>query len=275
MAKISAGAGVARDGAGMTQDRIEGVALVTGGGRGIGAAIARDLASAGARVAIMARTPSQIDAVAREIGGLSLVADVRDEDQVRACVDRAESELGPVTLVVNNAGVGNGPQPSWEVESRDWWRVFEVNVLGAFHVTRAVLPNMIARGGGRVVSIGTAAGYATPSPAVLRQGTCYGASKAALSRFTEMLAIEGAPYGVFAFVVSPGYVRSEMSKAYPDDLPWTPPDQTAGVVRVLASGRADALSGRYIHPKHDDVEELIRRGHAIAVGDLQAVRLRK
>ena len=259
----------------VSQDRIEGVALVTGGGRGIGAAIARDLADAGARVAVMGRTASQVEEVAREIGGLAIVADVRDEGAVQAGVNRVEAELGGLTLIVNNAGVGNGPKRTWEVESRDWWQVFEVNVLGAFHVTRAVLPRMIARKMGRVVSIGTAAGYATPSPSALRQGSCYGASKAALSRFTELLAIEAAPYGISAFVVSPGYVRSEMSKAYPDDLPWTPPDQTAHLVRVLASGRADALSGRYIHSKHDDVEELIRRADAIAFADLQAVRLRK
>ena len=258
----------------VAHDRIDGVALVTGGGRGIGAAIARDLASAGARVAVMARTASQVDAVAREIGGLSLVADICNEDEVRSCVERVESELGGITLLVNNAGVGNGPQQSWEAQSQDWWRVFRVNVLGAFHVTRAVIPRMIARGGGRVVSIGTAAGYALPSASVLRQGSCYGASKAALSRFTEILTIEVAPFGVKCFVVCPGYVRTEMSKTYPDDLPWTSPDQTAGLVRVIASGRADALSGRYIHSNHDDVEELIRRADTIAVSDLQAVRLR-
>jgi 3-oxoacyl-[acyl-carrier protein] reductase len=255
-------------------DRVEGVALVTGGGRGIGAAIAHELAAAGARVALMARTSSQVESVARDVGGLALVADVRDEGQVRAGLDRAEAELGGVTLLVNNAGAGGAPQPSWEFEPREWWRVFEVNVLGAFLATRAVLPRMIARGGGRVVSVGSGAGYGAPR-GVLPLGSCYGASKAALGRFTELLAAEAAPHGVSAFVVSPGYVRSEMTETFPPGSPWTSPARTARLVRVLASGRADALSGRYIHTEHDDIEDLIRRADEIRAADLQAVRLRK
>jgi len=256
------------------RDRLEGVALVTGGGRGIGAAIARELAAAGARVAVLARTASQLEEVARDVGGLPLAADVRDGGQVRAAIERAEAELGAVTLLVNNAGAGAGPQPSWEVEARDWWRVFEVNVLGAFLATRVLLPRMIARGGGRVVSVGSGAGYGTPH-GVLPLGSCYGASKAALHRFTELLAAEAAPHGVRAFVVSPGYVRSEMTRGFAGDAPWTSPDRTARLVRVLASGRADALSGRYIHTEHDDIEELIRHAADVVAADRQAVRLRK
>jgi NAD(P)-dependent dehydrogenase (short-subunit alcohol dehydrogenase family) len=255
-------------------DRLDGVALVTGGGRGIGAAIARELAAAGARVALMSRTASQVEAVAREVDGLALVGDVRDESQVRSGIDRVESEIGGVTLLVNNAGAGGRQEPSWEVEPREWWRVFEVNVLGAFLATRAILPRMIARGGGRVVSVGSGAGYGAPR-GVLPLGSCYGASKAALGRFTELLAAEAAPHGVRAFVVSPGYVRSEMTQGFPGGSPWTPADRTARLVRVLASGRADALSGRYVHTEHDDIEALIRRAAEIQAADLQAVRMRK
>jgi 3-oxoacyl-[acyl-carrier protein] reductase len=258
----------------MERDRLEGVALVTGGGRGIGATIARELAAAGARVAVMAPTAPDIEEVAREVGGFALVADVRDESDVEECVERVESEAGPITLLVNNAGTGGGQCRSWEFEPRDWWRVFEVNVLGAFLATRAVLPRMINRGGGRVVSVGSGAWYSAAS-GVSPLGSCYGASKAALGRFTELLAAEAAPYGVRAFVISPGYVRSRLTEAFPPSSPWVSPESAARLVRVLASGRADRLSGRYIHAEHDDIEDLIRRADEITGSDLNAVRLRR
>jgi len=255
-------------------DRVEGVALVTGGGRGIGAAIARELAAAGARVAVIARTPAQVETVARDVRGLALVGDVCDAARVEEGVEQVESALGPVTLLVNNAGAGGSARPSWECDPEEWWRVFEVNVRGAFLATRAVLPRMINRGQGRVVSIGSGAGYGAVR-GVLPLGSCYGASKAALGRFTELLAVEAAPHGVSAFVVSPGYVRSELTESFPASSAWTSPDRTARLVRVLASGRADRLSGRYIHSEHDDVEDLIRRADEIAAKDLNSVRLRR
>src|SRR5262249_44528063 len=96
------------------------VALVTGGGRGIGAGIARELASAGARVAVTARTPDQVESVAREIDGLPLVVDVSDWESVQAMVAQAEAELGPVDVLVNNAGVSGSTTPVWEVDPADW-----------------------------------------------------------------------------------------------------------------------------------------------------------
>jgi len=258
----------------MVGDRLDGVALVTGGGRGVGAAIARELAAAGARVAVMAATAAEVEAVAGEVGGLALATDVRDEAAVGAGVERVESELGPISLLVNNAGAGGTPCASWEFEPADWWRVFEVNVLGAFLTTRAVVPRMIERGAGRVVSVGSGAWYSA-SHGVTLLGSCYGASKAALGRFTELLAAEAEPYGVRAFVISPGYVRSRLTHGFPAASPWVSPESAARLVRVLASGRADRLSGRYIHAEHDDVEELIRRADEIRTADLNAVRLRR
>jgi 3-oxoacyl-[acyl-carrier protein] reductase len=258
----------------MPLDHLRGAALVTGGGRGIGAAIARELAAAGARVAVMARTVSEVEAVARDMGGFAVAADACDAAQVTAGVERVESEVGEISLLVNNAGVGGRACPSWEFEPRDWWRVMEVNVLGAFLATRAVLPRMIERGGGRVVSVGSGAWHSVPS-GVSPLGSCYGASKAAMGRFTELLAAEAAPYGVCAFVISPGYVRSKMTEGFPGGSPWTPPERAARLVRVLASGRADALSGRYIHAEHDDIEDLIRRADEVTGADLNAVRLRR
>ena len=91
----------------MSSDRLEGVALVTGGGRGIGASIARELADAGMRVAVTGRTREQVEAVAQELGGLALVGDVSQRADVESWVGRTEAELGPIGLLVANAGIGN------------------------------------------------------------------------------------------------------------------------------------------------------------------------
>src|SRR5439155_14721952 len=165
-------------------DDLEGqVALVTGGGRGIGANIARELAAAGARVAVSARTPEQVEEVARETGGLAVVANVADRAAVEAMVERVESELGPIDLLVGNAGRNIREHRAWEVEPREWWNVFEVNVLGVYLCCRAVIPGMLDRGRGRIVITGSGAAYLSHSG-----GTAYSASKAAVWRFGNVLA---------------------------------------------------------------------------------------
>jgi NAD(P)-dependent dehydrogenase (short-subunit alcohol dehydrogenase family) len=254
-------------------DRLDGqVVLVTGGGRGIGRGIAHELAEAGARVAVSARTASQVEEVAREIGGLAVEADVSERSAVEAMVATVERELGPVDGLVNNAGINlSGEQRAWEADPAEWWRVFEVNVLGAYLCARAVLPRMLERGRGRIVNTGSGAGYL---PGL--RSTAYPASKAGLYRFGEALAnqLAGTPVRVFTF--SPGLVRTEMTGSdFPDDAPWTPPDLAPQLVRVLLSGRADALAGRYIHAEHDDIEDLIRRADELQADDLNAIRLRR
>ena len=114
----------------MPSDRLEGVALVTGGGRGIGASIARELADAGMRVAVTGRTSAQVEAVASEIDGLALVGDVSHSDDVERWVSRTEAELGPIDLLAANAGIGNQDGATWEIPVDAWWHVLEVNVLG-------------------------------------------------------------------------------------------------------------------------------------------------
>src|SRR6476659_10137320 len=115
------------------------VALVTGGGRGIGANIARELTAGGMRTAVAARTREQVEQVAEEIGGLAVTVDVCDERSVAAMIEGTERELGPIDLLVNNAGVTNRSRvPIWEEDPDDWWRVFEVNALGTYLCCRAV-----------------------------------------------------------------------------------------------------------------------------------------
>jgi 3-oxoacyl-[acyl-carrier protein] reductase len=247
-------------------DRLSGVALVTGGGRGIGANIARELASAGMEVVVAGRTSEQVHAVADEIGGRALVGDVSKAEDV----ERWFSELHEIDLLVNNAGV-SGPQGrAWEVDPDEWWHTFEVNLLGAYLCSRAAIPRMAARGGGRIVNTGSGSAYLPGSAS----GTAYGPSKSALYRFGELLAPQAAEVGVHVFTISPGLVRTDMTKRF-GDANWTPPELAPRLVRVLASGRADKLAGRYVHAEHDDVEELIRRADEIVEHDLNAIRLRR
>lgn len=252
------------------------VALVTGGGRGVGAQIAAELAEAGMKVAVSARSLEQIEQVAREIRGIAVQADVSDRASVAEMVTQVERELGAVDVLVNNAGI-SGPsvtRPIWEEDPADFWHVFEVNVLGAYLCCRAVLPAMVQRGSGRIINVGSGAAYLPVSPGNVL-GIAYGPSKAALYRFGELLAAQVAERGVAVFTISPGLVRTEMTAWLTDDAPWTPPELAPRLVRVLASGRADELAGRYLHAEHDDIEELIARAEEIRKGDLNAIRLRR
>ena len=106
--------------------------------------------------------------------------------------------------------------------------------------------------------------------------SAYAASKAAVGRFGETLARQLEPHGIPVFVISPGLVRTAMTqRAFADDAPWTPPELAPRLVRALASGRADALSGRYIHAEHDDVDDLVARADEIRRDDLNAIRLQR
>ena len=254
-----------------SEDMTGRVALVTGGGRGIGRGIALELAGAGMRVAVSARTASQAGEVAREAGGLAIEADVSREEDVERMIAEVERELGPIDVLVNNAGIAVWEKSAWEMRVEDWWHVLEVNLLGPYLCCRAVIPGMIERGRGRIVNTGSGASYLPGS-----SSTAYAASKAALGRFGETLAKQLEGHGIPVFTISPGLVRTEMTEeAFPACAPWTPPELAPRLVLALASGRLDALSGRYIHAEHDDVDDLERRAAEIVEQDLNAIRLRR
>jgi 3-oxoacyl-[acyl-carrier protein] reductase len=241
-------------------------ALVTGGGRGIGAGIARALACDGWEVVVGARSREQVEAVAKEIGGESVQVDVTD----RASVERAVATAGEVDLLVANAGANQREQPSWEIDPADWWHVYEVNVLGVHLCCRAVIPGMLERGRGRIAITTSAAAYLPGGDL-----TAYPPSKAAVSRYGEMLANELAGR-IPVFFFTPGLVRTDMTKAaYPDDAPWVSPERAAELVQKLATGHYDALAGRYLHAQQDDVDELLQRIDEIREQDLYAIRLRR
>jgi NAD(P)-dependent dehydrogenase (short-subunit alcohol dehydrogenase family) len=242
------------------------VALVTGGGRGIGADIARELASAGMRVVVSARSAEQVEAVAEEIGGRAVVTDVSNRDEV----ERMARAAGDVDLLVANAGIALWEDEAWTVEPDEWWRVHEINVLGVYLCCRAVIPGMLERGRGRIVITGSGAAYLPGSGS-----TAYSSSKAAAVRFGETLArqLDGR---IPVFPISPGLVRTEMTgDQFGEGTPWTPPECAPRLVRALAGGRFDRLSGRYLHAEHDPPEILEKRIDTILEQDLNAIRLRR
>jgi 3-oxoacyl-[acyl-carrier protein] reductase len=245
------------------------VGLVTGGGRGIGRNVALELAGAGMKVAVSARSKDEIEDVAAEIGGIAIQCDVADRAQVERMVAETEEELGPIDLLVANAGMAPDEDKAWEMEPADWWRTFEVNVLGVYLCCRAVIRGMLERGGGRIVNVASGAAYLPGT-----SSTSYSASKAAVHRFSETLAnqLEGR---IPVFSISPGLVRTSMTDEFGDEAPWTPPELAPRLVRALASGRLDALAGHYLHAEHDDVDDLERRADEIVENDLNAIRLRR
>ncbi len=241
-------------------------AFVSGGGRGIGAEIARSLARDGWHVAVGARNAGQVHAVADEIDGQAVVLDVADPESVRAGI----AEAGEVDLLVANAAhtEGHHPPPSWEMAPEAWWRVYQVNVLGVYLCCSAVIPRMLDRGGGRIVITGSGAAH-LPAPG----GTAYAPSKAAVCRYGEMLNAElGDRVPVFWF--DPGLVRTQLTADLADDLPFVSPRHAAELVRKLATGSYDALAGRFLHAVDDDLDELMSRLDEIHRRDLHSIRLR-
>ena len=245
------------------------VALVTGGGRGIGRNVAIELAGAGMKVAVSARSKDEIEETAAEVGGIAIQCDVSDRAQVERMVAETEEKLGPIDLLVANAGTAPDEDKAWEMEPSDWWRTFEVNVLGVYLCCRAVIPGMLERGSGRIVNVASGAAYLPGS-----SSTAYSASKAAVHRFSETLANQLAGR-IPVFSISPGLVRTRMTDEFGDNAPWTPPELAPRLVHALASGRFDALAGRYLHAEHDEIDDLERRADEIVENDLNAIRLQR
>jgi NAD(P)-dependent dehydrogenase (short-subunit alcohol dehydrogenase family) len=175
------------------------VAVVTGGGQGLGQEIARAFAAAGYSVAVTGRTPEPLQAVATEIGGLAVPCDVGDADSVGELGARVFEDLGVPDVLVCNAGVAGPTAVLWEQDPSDWDATFRVNVGGVDLCCRAFLPGMIARGSGSIVVIGSMTGKRP-----LHGRTPYAASKTALTGLIRTLAWEAGPFGVRVNMISPG-----------------------------------------------------------------------
>jgi NAD(P)-dependent dehydrogenase (short-subunit alcohol dehydrogenase family) len=265
------------------------VALITGAGRGLGRAFSIGLAAAGMRVAAVARSADQIAETVRliEASGWSAVAlraDVSDPVEVRRMAQEARDRLGPIDLLINNAGAGGPFGPTWEADPADWWRAFETNMRGPFLCCREIVPGMVAAGRGRIINVASGAGTRA-----IPYMSAYVSSKAALIRFSETLAGELKESGVSVFAIQPGTVRTAMSQEVlnsPDALRWLPwlkktfdegGDVTAepatALALFLASGKADALSGRFFAVP-EDPDKVVERVEEVKREDLYTLRMR-
>jgi NAD(P)-dependent dehydrogenase (short-subunit alcohol dehydrogenase family) len=231
--------------------RLDGkVAVVTGGNRGLGEAFARALGEAGARVAIAARDHERSGPVAAELGALAVSADVTDTESVAAMLSTVTSELGPVDILVNNAGVCFH-RPALEVPEDEWRAVWDVNVDGVWRCSRAVGAQMVERGSGVIVNIGSISAEIVNRP---QWQPAYNASKAAVHQLTKSLAAEWAPYGVRVNALAPGYVKTEMAPVddprfrprWIDDAPMqraAVPEEIAPSVVYLSSDASSFMTG--------------------------------
>jgi NAD(P)-dependent dehydrogenase (short-subunit alcohol dehydrogenase family) len=225
-------------------------AIVTGAGRGIGAAIAKILAAHGVNVVLAARSRDEIGRTASEIGdrALAVACDVSDYDSVERLVDAADNKFGAIDILINNAGVIDPIGALADSEPAAWARNIDINLTGAYYVIRAVLPGMLARKSGVIVNVSSGAAHRA-----LEGWSAYCAGKAGLAMLTNSLALETKGKGLRVFGLSPGTVDTEMqvkirasginlvSKIPRADL--TPVDHPARAALYLCSKEAADLSG--------------------------------
>ncbi len=193
--------------------RLEGkVAIVSGGGTGIGAASARRFAAEGASVVVTGRRPEPLEAVAAEIGGLAVPGDAADPEHAPRAVAAAVERFGGLDIVVANAGVGFGGSAG-EVDDERWTRTIDVNLTGPLRLVRAALPALIERGGGSIVLVSSISGLVAST-----ESAAYMASKMGLIGLARSLAVDYGPHGIRANALCPGWVVTPMADKSADEL---------------------------------------------------------
>jgi 2-hydroxycyclohexanecarboxyl-CoA dehydrogenase len=237
------------------------IALVTGGGAGIGAATCLRLAREGRAVGVLGRNAENASEIARKIvegGGtaIAVMADVADRAQVEAAVAEVRATLGPITILVNNAGIEEF-KPFSDIDGADWDRIMAVNLKGVYHASQAVVPDMLAAGWGRIVNL-TALGAQIGAANMAH----YTASKGGVTAMTRSLAVELGPKGITVNAVSPGFILTPMAqRAIDGDLFPVPyeqivatypiprvgtPDEAAAAIAFLASNEAGYITAQVL-----------------------------
>lgn len=263
------------------------VAVVTGGGHGIGRAIALALAGAGAHVVVAGR---QVGYLEETVGlmcsaggaGGTCVVDVTQPEAVERMVADLMAAHGRIDLLVNNAGRYRAIGPVWEADPANWWQDVTVNLFGTFNCCRAFLKPMVARGAGKIVNM-SGGGSLGPIP----YSTAYVTAKAAIVRFTETVQQEVAEHGVNVYAIIPGFVKSEMTErlaASAEGRRWAPwiaerlargdhydPRLAGRLCVFLASRAGDRLGGRFLLAFEDYVR-VAERAEEVIAGDLYTLR---
>lgn len=256
------------------------VALITGGSRGLGRAAARALTGEGWQVAITGRDAASLDAVVDEgEATLALPGDASDPEDVQAAVSRTQDELGPIDLLLANAGAFSTGGRLWDSDPDQWWHDVTVNLRGPALALHAALPAMVDRGAGRIVLMGSGFGM-RPTPGA----SAYAVSKAAVARLVDTVAGELDGTGVTLVAVSPGMVATDMTRGFPegflgfrpelrDPAPerWSAPEGFTGLLLRVASGEFDALHGHFVRPSDDLETALAAAAAAPEPGTLRLV----
>ena len=188
------------------------VAIVSGGGTGIGAATARVFAREGAKVVVTGRRAEPLEAVAAEIDGLAVAGDTSDDDHVRAAVAEARDAFGGLDVVVANAGLGFGGAAA-DVDDERWQQTLDVNLTGAFRLARAAIPSLVERGGGSIVLVSSVSALVSGT-----DGAAYVTSKAAMLGLARSIAVDYGPSGIRANALCPGWVETPMGDGSMESL---------------------------------------------------------
>jgi len=271
------------------------VVLISGAGRGLGRLLAAVLAASGAKVGLLARSTGQLSAAVAEIEradgtAAAVTADVTDRPSLAAAVEELTGRLGQPDVLINNAGIGGPFGQMWDVDPEEWVQTFDINLNGAFALTRIVLPEMVARGRGRIINVTSNAGvYRWPL------ASAYAASKAALVKLSETLAVETKRYGITVFSFDPGLLpiglpepalagqTRDLSAAEATVLGWmreqiasghgADPGQSVRQLVRLAAGDGDRLSGRHLTVT-DDLDAILANIDQVRREDLHHLRVR-
>lgn len=230
------------------------VALVTGASRGIGRAIAEQLAALGAKVVGTATTESGAAAISAYLGdkGLGLVLNVGDAESIEQCLETIKAQLGDIDILVNNAGITRD-NLLMRMKEEEWFDIMQTNLTSVYRLSKAVLRSMMKKRHGRIISIGSVVGSMGNAGQ-----TNYAAAKAGVLGFTKSLAKEVASRGITVNVVAPGFIDTDMTKELSEEqkeaiFSQVPanrlgkPEEIAAAVAFLASGPAAYITGETIH----------------------------
>lgn len=217
------------------------VALITGGGRGIGKAIALDYAREGAKLAICARTGSEIEETAKEIKVLgteclAVACDVSLEEPVSKLIGEVQKRFGRIDVLINNAGVMIRPAPIAETEVKKWDYTMSVNLRGPFLVTKALLPLMMRQKGGAIINVSSSIGRGAYA-----NFAAYAASKWGIEGFTQTLAVEVKSYNIRVNSVEPGYVATKLT-----GYQGSRPESVTEVFVFLGTDESKGITGRML-----------------------------